>query len=395
MATATPLSALIAPWSSAAYTTTSSEPSGPRRCTDVPRAATTVMSRSSDDSTSETALRPRVASFHSAASVARSLASIASRAGTRLGSVLIAAPSSVPSSARIFTMRPLAESGRKARRNRALTELLRSPARQVTSCVPAVAVIRGVAYVTVSAPLSSAMPLAPGGGASPTDGALTRISTLQLARGAVLSVSLPYSDETACTGATVALAAAVGLALASGALAGWPAPAQAASRTAASAAVCALTSAEPHEVTEEEILALRERPHVLRPEVEDEESADPDVRDLRAVGRPCRDDVVAGLADGPHAGAVARSEEQLGGDVEVREPGSLHARHRVTGAREDELTAARLRRRRGGEARGLQGPPAVLRLEEGPRVRAVDVRGPEPVGLALVEVHVHDLRAVG
>src|SRR5947209_20184576 len=80
-----------------------------------------------------------------------------------------------------------------------------------------------------------------------------------------------------------------------------------------------------HEVTEEEILALRECLHVLRPEVEDEESADPDVRDLRAVGRPCGDDVVAGLADGPHAGAVARGEEELGGDVEVREPGSLHA----------------------------------------------------------------------
>src|SRR5438093_241464 len=195
------------------------------------------------------------------------------------------------------------------------------------------------------------MPLAAGGGASPTGGALTRISTLQFARGAVLSVSLPYSDETAWTGATVALAAAVELALASGALAGWPAPAQAASRTAPSAAVRALTSAEPHEVTEEEILALRERPHVLRPEVEDEESADPDVRDLRAVGRPCRDDVVAGLADGPHAGAVARGEEQLGGDVEVREPGSPHARHCVAGAREDELTAARLGRRSAGSRR--------------------------------------------
>src|SRR2546428_166149 len=300
MATATPLSALIAPWSSAAYTTTSSEPSGPRRCTDVPRAATTVMSRSSDDSTSETALSPRVPSFHSAVSVARSLASIASRTGTRLGSVLMAAPSSVPSSARIFTMRPMAESGPEARRERGAPEVLGSPAEAGT-----------------------------------------------------------------------------------------------ASRTAPSAAVRALTSAEPHEVTEEEILALRERPHVLRPEVEDEESADPDVRDLRAVGRPCRDDVVAGLADGPHAGAVARGEEELGGDVEVREPGSLHARHCVTGAREDEFTAARLRRRRGREARRLQVPPAVLRLEEGPRVRAVDVRGPEPVGLALVEVHVPDLRAVG
>src|SRR2546428_9204437 len=74
------------------------------------------------------------------------------------------------------------------------------------------------------------MPLATGGGASRTDGALTRMSRLQLARGAVLSVTLPYSDETAWTGATVALAAAVELALASGALAGWPAPAQAASR---------------------------------------------------------------------------------------------------------------------------------------------------------------------
>src|SRR5437660_209752 len=246
-------------------------------------------------------------------------------------------------------------------------------------------------------PLSSAMPLAAGGGASPTDGALTRMSTLQLARGAVLSVSLPYSDETAWTGATVALAAAVELALASGAVAGWPAPAQAASRTAPSAAVRALTSAEPHEVTEEEILALRERPHVLRPEVEDEESADPDVRDLRAVGRPCRDDVVAGLADGPHAGAVARGEEQLGGDGEVREPGSPHAHHRLHARaveahreqvraeagllvgllreREDERLSGRAdHRRRGSALRRQVNDPAerarrVVEREEPGRVR--------------------------
>src|SRR5207245_9948969 len=105
-------------------------------------------------------------------------------------------------------------------------------------------------------PLSSAMPLAAGGGASPTDGALTRMSTLQLARGAVLSVSLPYSDETAWTGATVALAAAVELALASGALAGWTAPAQAASRTAPSEAWRAVPAAKSHAGTEEISLSL-------------------------------------------------------------------------------------------------------------------------------------------
>src|SRR5712691_9562882 len=150
---------------------------------------------------------------------------------------------------------------------------------------------------------------------------------------------------------------------------------------------------DPDEVAEEEVLPLRERAHAAVHEREDEKRPRADVADTRAVRRPRRHDVVPGLTDDLEALPVARCEEELRRDVQVGEAGARGRPRRggdgVPGSREHDLAPARR------EARRLQIPPGVLRGEEGTRVRAVGVRGPEAVRLTLRQVDVHDPGAVG
>ena len=91
------------------------------------------------------------------------------------------------------------------------------------------------------------------------------------------------------------------------------------------------------------------------------------------------------------ARALARRGVEERRDAEMRHAGRSAARDwrwrggdRVSGRREDDLAAA------WGEARRLQVPPGVLRLEVGTGVRAVDVRGPDGIGISLSEMGVDE-----
>src|SRR4029079_18116504 len=125
------------------------------------------------------------------------------------------------------------------------------------------------------------------------------------------------------------------------------------------------------EVTEEEVLTLGERAYVSIRGGEKEEGAGADVGDLLPVRRPCGDHIVARLSNDPDARAVARSQVQLRGDVEMRRAmragGSDRSfrdtRHRVPGRREHDLAACRR------EPWGLEIPPGALRFQEGSGVR--------------------------
>src|SRR5207249_490467 len=150
-------------------------------------------------------------------------------------------------------------------------------------------------------------------------------------------------------------------------------------------------SFQTDEVAEEKVLNLSERLDASGRDRDDEESTGADVRDLCPVRRPGGNHVVERVKELPGARAVARGKVEVGRSGEMRRAGRSAGRKRrwrggdrVSGRREDDLATLC------GKARRLQVPPGVARLEEGPSVRAIDVRRPDAVRLTLREMDVND-----
>src|SRR5713101_2863012 len=134
--------------------------------------------------------------------------------------------------------------------------------------------MRGASYVRVRSPESSLVPERLVGGRLPTAPGDTRTWTAHAASGSVRTVTLPYSVVTATGASGVGLGEGVAEVSASagpaGATRGPGAHAIASTRATTTAAACrAVRLFEPDQVTEEEVLALRERLDALAREVED------------------------------------------------------------------------------------------------------------------------------
>ena len=186
---------------------------------------------------------PRVAFFHSVASVARIFASAASRSGTSDGS-----GRSLSLGAGLVvtcTARPLAIIGGRATANPFDSRAMPTAFWQVTQCAPFEFGIRGAAYVHRSTPVCGTVCAASvGGGASPNDVATTTMSTEHDAPGEVWIASDPYAESViASRSALVADGDAVGSALPSSADAEAPGVAVASPRGAQATSTPASTTA--------------------------------------------------------------------------------------------------------------------------------------------------------